>query len=128
MVKQPISYRVEKMRLVDPIPADKACLVPTEDGAPMYKAYGTIEINDTLRLKGIPAEAFAYRLGNRSALDWVVDQYRIKTDKRSGITSDPNGYSENERYIVDLVERVVRVSVETVAIVRKLQALPFREE
>ena len=77
-------------------------------------------------MKGIPAEAFEYRLGNRSALDWVIDQYQVSMDKRSGITSDPNGYSDDERYIVDLVERVVRVSVETVAIVRGLQALEFR--
>ncbi len=70
--------------------------------------------------RGIPAAAFEYRLGNRSALDWVIDQYQVSTDKRSGITSDPNGYSEDERYIVNLVERVVRVSVETVKIVREI--------
>ena len=84
-------------------------------------------MNDTLTLRGIPAEAFEYRLGNRSALDWVIDQYQVSTDKRSGITSDPNGYSDDERYIVDLVERVVRVSVETVGIVNSLKALPFRD-
>ncbi len=71
-------------------------------------------------LNNIPAEAFEYRLGNRSALDWVVDQYQVSTDKHSGITSDPNRYSDDERYIVDLVERVVRVSIETVAIVKAL--------
>jgi predicted helicase len=91
----------------------------------MYKAYDAIEVNDTLTLRGIPAAAFEYRLGNRSALDWVIDQYQVSTDKRSGITSDPNGYSEDERYIVNLVERVVRVSVETAAIVRELQKLAF---
>jgi predicted helicase len=102
----PVSYRVEKMRL--------------------NKDKTAIQVNDTLTLKGIPAEAFEYRLGNRSALDWVIDQYQVSTDKRSGISSDPNGYSDDERYIVDLVERVVRVSVETVGIVRELQKLPFR--
>ncbi len=51
---------------------------------------------------------FAYRLGNRSALEWVIDQYRVKTDARSGITSDPNR-ADDERYIVDLVGRVVAV-------------------
>jgi predicted helicase len=68
------------------------------------------------------AEAFAYRLGNRSALEWVVDQYRVKTDKRSGIVSDPNTYSEDERYIVDLVEKVVQVSMATVQVVESLRA------
>ena len=40
-------------------------------------------VNDSLTLAGIPPDVFAYRLGNRSALEWVIDQYRIKTDKRS---------------------------------------------
>ena len=101
-----ISYTVEKMRL--------------------NKEKTALKVNDTLTLEGIPPQVFDYRLGNRSALDWVIDQYRVKTDKRSGITSDPNGYSDDERYIVDLVEKVVRVSLETVAIVDELAALPFR--
>ncbi len=89
--------------------------------------YEAVEVNDTLTLKGIPAAVFDYRLGNRSALEWVIDQYQVSTDKRSGITSDPNGYApDNPRYIVDLVERVVHVSVETAAIVERLQALAFR--
>ncbi|MDX1993585.1 MAG: type ISP restriction/modification enzyme [bacterium] len=75
----------------------------------------------------IRSEAFAYRLGTRSALEWVVDQYQVSTDKRSGITHDPNGCApENPRYIIDLVERVVRVSVETVRLVNALP--PFHSE
>ena len=76
-------------------------------------------MNDTLTLKGIPAEAFEYRLGNRSALDWVIDQYQVSTDKRSGITSDPNR-ADDEEYIVRLIGRVVTVSVETVKLVEAL--------
>jgi len=49
-----------------------------------------IVCNDFLTLSGIPAEAFEYRLGNRSALDWVIDQHQVSTDKRSGTTNDPN--------------------------------------
>jgi predicted helicase len=64
---------------------------------------------------------FEYRLGNRSALDWVIDQYQISTDKRSGITSDPNN-PDDDQYIVRLVGQVVRVSVETVKIVDGLPA------
>ena len=52
-------------------------------------------------------------------MDWVIDQYRIKTDSRSGITHDPND-PENPRYIVDLIGKVVRVSLETVRIVKGL--------
>jgi predicted helicase len=67
-------------------------------------------------LSGIPAEAYEYRLGNRSALEWVVDQYRVSTDARSGIVNDPNREDDPE-YIVRLVGQVVTVSVETVRLV-----------
>jgi len=44
----------------------------------------------------IPPATYSYRLGNRSALDWVIDQYQLSTDKRSGITSDPNRIGNDE--------------------------------
>lgn len=86
-----------------------------------------IKYNDFLTVAGIPAEAFQYRLGNRSALEWVVDQYRVKTDKRSGIVNDPNR-ADDETYIVDLIGKVITVSLETVRIVEKLSALKISEE
>ena len=95
----PLSYRVDRMKLSK----DKTALI----------------VNDSLTLAGIPPDVFAYRLGNRSALEWVIDQYRLKTDKRSGIHSDPNR-PDDEEYIVRLVGQVVRVSLETVEIVRGL--------
>jgi predicted helicase len=95
----PFSYRVQRMRLS----ADKSQLV----------------VNESLTLRGIPQECFEYRLGNRSALEWVIDQYQVSVDKRSGIESDPNMYGD-EDYIVRLVGRVVTVSVETVRLVREL--------
>ena len=61
----------------------------------------------------------ADRLGNRSALEWVVDQYRVTEDERSGIKSDPNR-EDDPQYIVRLVGQVVRVGIETVRIVRSL--------
>lgn len=51
----------------------------------------------------------------------VIDQYQVSTDKRSGITSDPNRADDPE-YIVRLVGQVIRVSVETVKIVSGLPA------
>ena len=86
-----------------------------------------IKYNDFLTLAGIPAEAFQYRLGNRSALEWVVDQYRVKTDKRSGIVNDPNR-ADDETYIVDLIRKVISVSLETVGIVEGLSKLEISEE
>ena len=81
-----------------------------------------IKYNDFLTLAGIPTEAFQYRLGNRAALEWVVDQYRVKTDRRSGIVNDPNRL-DDETYIVDLIRKVIGVSLETVGIVEKLSGL-----
>ena len=76
-------------------------------------------VNPSLTLAGIPPEVFEYRLGNRSALEWVIDQYQVYTDVRSGIASDPNR-EDDPKYIVRLVGQVVRVSVETVKIVNAL--------
>ena len=78
--------------------------------------------NDFLTLGGIPSEVFEYRLGNRSALDWIIDQYQVSTDKRSGITNDPNR-AGNPQYIVRLVAQVITVSLETAKLVGTLGAL-----
>ncbi len=85
----------------------------------LSKDKSELVVNESLTLKGIPPEAFSYRLGNRSALEWVIDQYQVSTDKRSGITSDPNR-ADDEQYIVALVGRVVTVSIETVRLVAAL--------
>ena len=86
-----------------------------------------IKYNDFLTLEEIPAEAFSYRLGNRSALEWVVDQYRVKTDRRSGIENDPNR-ADDETYIVDLIQKIISVSLETVEVVERLSVLEISEE
>lgn len=79
-------------------------------------------VNAALTLTGLPPAVFEYRLGNPSALDCVIDQYRVSEDKRSGVRSDPNRPGDEERHIVRLVGQVVRVSVDTVAIVNGLPA------
>ncbi len=81
-----------------------------------------LDYNDFLTIAGIPDEVFAYRLGARSALEWVVDGYRVKVDKRSGIVNDPNR-ADAPKYIVELIGRVVSVSLETVKLVGQLPPL-----
>jgi predicted helicase len=73
----------------------------------------SLHVNDSLTLAGIPPEAFDYRLGSRSALEWVIDQYQVKGE------SDPNR-EDDPGYIVRLAGQVVRVSIETVRIVKGL--------
>jgi len=99
---EPLNWRVEKMRLSK----DKRAIV----------------YNEFLTLDGIPADTFAYRLGNRSALEWVIDQYQVSTDKRSGITNDPNRDDEPD-YIVKLIAKVITVSLETQKLVAALPDL-----
>ena len=98
----PLNWRVEKMKLS----RDKTQIV----------------YNDFLTIDGIPAKVFDYRLGNRSALEWIIDQYRLKIDKRSGIINDPNR-TDDPQYIVKLIGRVITVSLETVDIVERLPTL-----
>ena len=84
--------------------------------------------NAGITLAGIPEHAHEYRLGSRSALDWLVDRYQVRTDKKSGIVNDPNDWcaeQSNPRYILDLIKRVTTVSVKTVEIVRNLPYLRF---
>ena len=81
-----------------------------------------LKYNDYLTLDGIPSRAFDYRLGNRSALEWVIDQYRVRTDKRSGIVNDPNR-DDDPQYIIRLIRKIISVSLETVSIVDGLPAL-----
>jgi predicted helicase len=90
----------------------------------------TVVVNEQLRLSGIPTEAHEYMLGSRSALDWVLERYQVKTDRASGIVNDPNAWGEEHgdpRYIVDLVKRIVTVSVKTVRIVKGLPPLEMLE-
>ena len=97
-----LDYRVEAMKL-------------SKDKASLF-------YNDFLTLSGIPPEVFEYRLGNRSALEWVIDQYRVTRDEQGNITSDPNRL-DDEQYILRLLGQVISVSLETVKVVKGLPEL-----
>ncbi len=83
--------------------------------------------NDFLTLAGVPTPAFAYRLDSRSALAWIIDRYRMKTDKRSGAVNAPDRVDDPE-YIVRLIGKVNNVSPETAKIVRDPPALGVGQE
>jgi predicted helicase len=72
--------------------------------------------NDFFTLSGIPSEVYDYRLGNRSALEWVIDQCRVTHDETDNITSDPNRL-DDEQYILWLVGKVISVSLETMKVI-----------
>jgi predicted helicase len=82
-----------------------------------------IVFNSRITLGGIPDEAYEYQVNGKSAIEWIMDRYEVKTDKSSGIRNDPNLWSDDPRYIVDLVSRVVRVSMQTIEVVNRLPPL-----
>jgi len=83
--------------------------------------------NDKLTLTGIPPEAYEYVVNGKPALDWVVERQCVKRDKDSGIINDANDWAvetmDNPRYPLELFQRVVTVSLETMKIVRSLPRL-----
>ena len=98
----PLDWHVEKMKLSK----DKTSLI----------------YNDFLTINGIPEKTYDYRLGNRSALEWIINQYCVKIDKRSGIVNDPNR-ADDPQYILKLIGKVITVSLETVKVVEGLPDL-----
>ncbi|KRF29493.1 type ISP restriction/modification enzyme [Phycicoccus sp. Soil802] len=114
-------FRVEKMAFAKKRDPETKKLVPDKS---------TVIYNDRITLSGIPEDAHRYMLGSRSAIEWIIDRYQVKTDKPSGIVNDPNDWSrevEDPRYIIDLLARIVTVSLETMRIVDALPPLAIRE-
>ncbi|MFC8988236.1 DEAD/DEAH box helicase [Streptomyces sp. NPDC057115] len=87
----------------------------------------TIVYNTRVKLTNIPEEAYRYQLGARSAIEWIIDRYQVKVDKASEIVNDPNDWSDDPRYIIDLLKRIVTISLETMKIVDSLPALDILE-
>ncbi len=87
------------------------------------KDNGTIRLDGETVLSGIPAEVWTYRLGNRSGLEWILDQYKEKTPKDPTIREKFNTYrfADYKEHVIDLLARVTRVSVETVQITRAMR-------
>lgn len=85
---------------------------------------GLVRLDSETTLAGIPPEAWDYRLGNRSALEWILDQYKEKTPKDPTIREKFNTYrfADYKEKVIDLLARVTRVSVETVRIVEAMRA------
>lgn len=115
-------FRVEKMAFAKVRDPETKKLVADKS---------TVVYNSRITLSSIPEDAHRYMLGSRSAIEWIIDRYQVKTDKASGIVNDPNDWSrevEDPRYIIDLLARIVTVSLETMKIVDSLPQLAIRKE
>lgn len=103
------SYKVTKMKFIKK--GDRSAIV----------------YNNDITIKNIPEKAYEYMVNGRSAIEWIMDQYQIKTDKKSGIIDDPNDYGTDEKYIFNLLLRIINVSVQTVDLVNSLPKFEVEE-
>lgn len=87
--------------------------------------------NDHLTLNGFPPEVNEYQVGGRSPIEWMIDRYKITTDKKSGIVNDPNDYFHevgNPHYLADLIKSLVTVSLRTQELINDLPGFVVVEE
>ena len=82
--------------------------------------------NSNVTLHGIPLQAYEYVVNGKPALEWIIERYAVTIDKDSGIKNDPNDWSDDAKYILNLVKRMVRVSLGTMKIVNSLPPLNER--
>mgnify|MGYP000337000331 FL=1 len=87
----------------------------------------TIIFNDSITIKNIPEKAYDYVVNGRPAIEWIIDQYQVKIDKKSGIIDDPNEFSDNPKYILNLLLSVITVSMRTLELIDKLPKFEVNE-
>ncbi len=109
-------YRVEKMKF---------------GGKGRDKDKSEVIYNSKITMTNIPLEAYDYIVNGKPALEWVMERQRVKTDKASGIINDANAYATetvgDAKYPLELFQRVITVSLETVKIVNDLPKLDIAE-
>ena len=111
------SYKVTKMRFAK----------KRDENGKSVNDLSTIIFNSDITISNIPEKAYEYVVNGRSAIEWIIDQYQVKTDKKSGITDDPNDYSEDEKYIFNLLLRIINVSIQTVDLINSLPKFEVEE-
>lgn len=112
------SYKVKKMKFAK---------VRNAETGKLEKDRSTIIFNTDITIKNIPEKAYEYVVNGKSAIEWIMDQYQVKTDKKSGITDDPNDFSDDPKYIFNLLLRIINISVQTVDLVNSLPKLEIIE-
>ncbi len=95
------------------------------------KDKSTVFYNNNITITNIPLEAYEYIVNGKPALEWVMGRQCVKTDKKSGIVNDANRYAVetvgNPAYPLELFQRVITVSLETMKIVKNLPKLEIKE-
>lgn len=111
------SYKVTKMKFAK----------KRDENGKSVNDRSTIIYNNDITISNIPEKAYQYVVNGRSAIEWIMDQYQVKTDKKSGITDDPNDYSNDEKYIFNLLLRIINVSIQTIDLINSLPKFEVEE-
>ncbi|MCH1721120.1 DEAD/DEAH box helicase family protein [Streptococcus suis] len=111
------SYKVTKMKFAK----------TRDENGKSINDRSTIIYNSDITISRIPEKTYEYMVNGRSAIEWIMDQYQVKTDKKSGITDDPNDYSTDEKYIFNLLLRIINVSMQTVDLINSLPKFEVEE-
>lgn len=88
----------------------------------------TILFNSSITISNIPLRAYDYIVNGKSAIEWIIDQYQIKTDKKSEITDDPNDFSDDPKYIFNLLLRIINVSLKTIDLINQLPKFEVKND
>jgi predicted helicase len=94
---------------------------------PKRGVLGSIIYNESITISNIPERAYEYVVGGKPAIEWIIDQYQVKTDKKSGITDDPNEFSDDPNYILNLLLSVITVSMRTLELIDELPEFEVQE-
>ena len=94
---------------------------------PKKGVLNTIIYNENITIKNIPEQAYEYVVNGRPAIEWIIDQYQVKTDNKSGITDDPNDFSDDPKYILNLLLSVITVSMRTLELIDELPEFEIQE-
>ena len=111
------NYKVTKMRFAK----------KRDENGKSVNDLSVIIFNSDITISNIPEKAYKYVVNGRSAIEWIIDQYQVKTDRKSGITDDPNDYSDDEKYIFNLLLRIINVSIQTVDLINSLPKFEVEE-
>ncbi|NFX27013.1 helicase [Staphylococcus aureus] len=80
----------------------------------------TVIYNTDITVTNIPNKVYNYIVNGKTAIEWIIDQYNVSIDKKSGILDDPNEFSEDPNYILNLLLSVIIVSMKTLGLIDKL--------
>ena len=87
----------------------------------------TIIFNSDIIIKNIPSVAYEYIVNGRSAIEWIIDQYQVKIDRKSANLDDPNEYSEDPKYVYNLLLSIINLSIKSVELINSLPPFEIKE-